>query len=192
VGIVCIQIIHHINNVLLCFFSGQYELEFTQLFSFGCLQQLISWAKVKQVALRSVGECNLPTDLTSICHTVIRQHYRYCNVAGSSSGPEWQLKSQLPEFCTINRAVRAFSSAPDKNCCAMAKCLYVTQAPVTHVVQTVADRVRTHRQHDTHDRQQERLCDASLLYLCLLYLFKINTNESLIVKHGDKRTCKMR
>jgi hypothetical protein len=123
------------------------------------LYKLVDWAKLKQHELRSHSHdadtsnssASLPTDLTKIVHTVIRQYDQSSNIPTTSCNTvQWNLKSILPKFCTLSRSLTAFNLSR-VNCCTVAKCLYVSSITVT-----VRERVAKLRQINPDYRSLER------------------------------------
>jgi hypothetical protein len=102
--------------------------------SFGILYLLVSWSKVKHVAINSGGshisELHQFTglDLSDLCHAVIREYDRCCNIPTSSTSiREWQLQMILPDFYNLNKSIGSFLSSK-RSCCSIATCIYVKTA----------------------------------------------------------------
>jgi len=93
----------------MCTCAGETSHDFTQNISYGCLQELVSWAKVKQQELKSNTASGtvsaIHTDLTGIIHTCIRQIQKCTHTASSSTSIQsvHALKTNLPALCHLNR-----------------------------------------------------------------------------------------
>ena len=148
------------------FAVGHATDEFNSYFTYGMLQKLLLWVKVKQHQLRSLQsdagnlQMSLPTDLTSLVHLVVRQYDSNSTVPGTSSSVPLQLKSTLPDFRSLSRSVRSFV-ASNASCCSIAYCLYVTDnASSVSVPRTVKERVARLRQNPWY-RDYEQLHDRT-------------------------------
>ena len=67
----------------------------------------------------------------------------------SSSSREIQLKSSLPPFRNLNRAVTRALSPGTSNCCLLAQCLYISSCDNTVERKTDAECKRDSRQKNT-------------------------------------------
>ena len=145
------------------------DIAFRQIITYGCLCQLLAWAKAKKQSCKStVGNTDdVPTDLTGIVHTVINKIHTFG--ASSSNAPSVQLKSTVPAYCTLNRSVTRALTTGNANCCLVAQCLYESSSATLHT-QTATERKRASRQ-DSNYRQQEQtarryasagLCDSDV------------------------------
>ena len=146
------------------FIVGNATDEFNSYFTYGMLQKLLVWVKVKQQQLKSLQsdagnlQMSLSTDLTSLVHLVVRHYDSNSNVPGTSSSVPLQLKSTLPDFRSLSRSVRCFI-ASNSSCCSIASCLYVTDnANSVSVPRTVKERAARLRQNPWY-RDYERLHD---------------------------------
>jgi len=96
--------------------------------------------------------------LSDIVHIFIRKTDTF---GCSSSSREIQLKSTLPTFCYLNRAVRQALSPRTSNCCLLAQCLYISSCDNTVKRKTAAEYKRDSRQKYTALHQHEQSLDTA-------------------------------
>ena len=76
----CLFLKIHGKGTCAVFAVGHTTDEFNSYFTYGMLQKLLQWVKVKQHYLKSLQsdagnlQISLPTDLTSLVHLVVRQY----------------------------------------------------------------------------------------------------------------------
>ena len=80
-----------------------------EIITFWCLSSLVTWAKNIHQLLKfsrssESSDVDIPS-LSSIVHTVIRKIDTFGSGTSSSEG-DILLKTTLPQFCHLNRAVR--------------------------------------------------------------------------------------
>ena len=98
----------------------------------------------------------LPSDMTGILYTVIRKIH--AQGACTSSAASVQLKSRLPAFCDLNRAVTTALTG-NARCCLPAQCLYDNSCQNMTQPRTAAERKRSSREN-TGTRQHEQSVDT--------------------------------
>jgi len=123
---------------------GSADFAFRQIITYGCLCQLLKWAKAKKQSYNTaVGNTDdFPTDLSGMVYTVINKIHTFG--ASSSNASSIQLKSTLPAYCTMNRSVTRALTTGNVNCCLTAQCLYESSSPTLHI-QTATERKRASR-----------------------------------------------
>ena len=144
---------------MLCVLTDSTDFTVSQTITYGCLSELLSWAKAKKQYFKSSAgnTAGLPSDLTGIVHAVI-QKIHTCGASGSSTST-LQLKTRLPAFCTLHRSVIRALSAGSANCCLIADCLYLSSSASSEG-KTAAERKRASRQN-RELRKSEQLVDTS-------------------------------
>ena len=145
---------------MLCVLTDSTDITFAQTITYGCLSELLSWAKAKKQYFKSSpgNTGGLPSDLTGIVHAVI-QKIHTCGASGSSAST-LQLKTCLPAFCTLHRSVIRALSPGSANCCLIADCLYLSSSLTSSSGKTAAERKRVSRQNPDL-RESEKLVDTS-------------------------------
>jgi len=96
-------------------------------------------------AILGIVRCGIPS-LSSIVRTVIRKIDTF---GSGTSSSEIRLKTTLPQFCDLNRAVKQAVTQYTSNCCLLAQCLYASSCDSTATRKTAAERKRDSRQNST-------------------------------------------